>query len=79
MWSMTYGIVPERERFLAHVAARRDEDGAPDPLTTYPMVIVDSAEWDAIKTAVNQGIDSHLEAIMFSYMEIGRASCRERV
>jgi hypothetical protein len=60
---MTYGVLPERERFLAHCAARTDDDGEPDPVEAYPMKIVDDGEWAALAAAVNQGIDSHLEAV----------------
>lgn len=55
MWSMNYGTVPDRARFLEHCAKRE--------LSSFPMELTSSAEWEALKSAVNQGIDSHLEGV----------------
>lgn len=76
MWSITYGTVPDRERFLSHCAARLDDDGESNPVGAYPMEIVNPIEWEAIKAAVNQGIDSHLEAVAFSGADIVPRSTR---
>jgi hypothetical protein len=64
MWSLSYGTVPDRERFLTHCAARVDEGGEPDPVDTYPMKIVNQGEWSALASAINQRIDAHLEAVV---------------
>lgn len=58
MWCLSYGEIPDRKRFIEYA-----EKHMP-----YPMKITDGAEWQALATAINQGIDSRLEAI----------SCEER-
>lgn len=79
MWSMSYGTVPDRAKFLEHCAKRVDDDGEPDPLTSYPMELVDSGEWEAVKRAVNRGIDSHLEAVSVSGVRIVDRKVGERI
>jgi hypothetical protein len=52
MVTLTFGELPLREGFLEHAAGE------------YPMVIRDPKEWAVLATAINQGIDAHLEAVI---------------
>jgi hypothetical protein len=52
--SMNFGELPPREEFIKHC----------EPQMPFPMSLVDQDEIDAVVAAVNQGIDSHLEAVM---------------
>lgn len=58
MKSLTYGTLPDRKEFVRRVAPKLKDEG-------YEMELVgDDADW-AIEV-INQGIDSHLEAIRFT-------------
>jgi hypothetical protein len=53
---MSYGTLPDREAFIAHVEPQLS-DGV------YPMRIASQREWADVARAINQGIDAHLEAV----------------
>lgn len=57
MISMTYGTIPEREAFIAHVEPQLSGG-------VYSMRIVNGREWADLARAINQGIDAHLEAVI---------------
>ena len=67
MESMTYGVLPERAGFV-----ERCEDRMP-----YPMKIVDPDEWSALESAINVGIDAHLEAIACEETGPGRLTIED--
>lgn len=59
---LTYGTLPPRSKFVRHVG--------PKMRGGYPMELV-GRDIEAAEMAINQGIDSHLEAIRFSQFGAG--------
>jgi peroxiredoxin len=57
---MNYGILPERKRFCEHA-----EKHFP-----YRMTVVRN-DIELVKKAIDQGIDSHLEAVFFNQFNAG--------
>jgi len=79
---MTYGTLPERDWFLAHVT---DPNGVDliDPDRKGPLFPEDGYRFsfgadvgffERFKRSVNEGIDAHLEAVMFTQGEDHRGS-----
>lgn len=60
MESLSYGTLPPLEEFKTSVEERNEW-----PADGYPMKL-NSSDFIHVQTAVNQGIDSHLEAVAFT-------------
>ena len=67
MRTMTYGTVPERADFVE----------AAGEIVPFEMVFRGRLEWEAMVQAINQGIDSHLEAIQVEEGPEGKLTIKD--